>query len=118
MVCWSRAAPAFFLLVFCLAAPSSYRVDRGRHLASSTFGGVVGLRRALSPAFAAGEMVFFIPWRVAEESGAAHVGFGGAMLLDLLGAPGRCWPHNGAVAGGVVADSFLVWHRLAPTRGE
>jgi hypothetical protein len=31
-------------------------------------------------------MVFFIPWRVvAEESGAAHFGFGGALLLDLLG---------------------------------
>jgi hypothetical protein len=31
-------------------------------------------------------MVFFIPWRVvAEESGAAHFGFGGAMLLDLPG---------------------------------
>jgi hypothetical protein len=44
------------------------------------------LRRALSPTFPAGEMVFFIPWRVvAEESGAAHFGFGGAMLLDLLG---------------------------------
>jgi hypothetical protein len=47
------------------------------------------LRRALSPTFPAGEMVFFIPWRVvAEESGAAHLGFGGAMLLDLLGPPG------------------------------
>ena len=46
----------------------------------------LGLRRALSPTFPAGEMVFFIPWRVvAEESGAAHFGFGGAMLLDLLG---------------------------------
>ena len=44
------------------------------------------LRRALSPTFPAGEMVFFIPWRgVAEESGAAHYGFSGAMLLDLLG---------------------------------
>ena len=31
-------------------------------------------------------MVFFIPWRVvAEDSGAAHYGFGGALLLDLLG---------------------------------
>jgi hypothetical protein len=31
-------------------------------------------------------MVLFIPWRVvAEESGAAHFGFGGAMLPDLLG---------------------------------
>jgi hypothetical protein len=46
----------------------------------------VGLRRALSPTFRAGAMVFFIPWRVvAEESGAAHFGFGGAMLLDLPG---------------------------------
>jgi hypothetical protein len=30
-------------------------------------------------------------------------GFGGAILLDLLGPPGRCsgcWPHDGAVAGG------------------
>jgi hypothetical protein len=44
------------------------------------------LRRALSPTFPAGEMVFFIPWRVvAEESGAAHFGFGGAPLLDRLG---------------------------------
>ena len=31
-------------------------------------------------------MVFFIPWRVvAEEFGVAHFGFGGALLLDLLG---------------------------------
>ena len=49
----SRAAPAFFFLVFCLAAPSSYRVDRGRHLAASTFGGVAQCR-ALSPDFPAG----------------------------------------------------------------
>jgi hypothetical protein len=46
-------------------------------------------------------MVFFIPWRVvAEESGAAQYGFGGAMLLDLLGPPG--------LAGGAVADFFFV----------
>jgi hypothetical protein len=60
----------------------------------------------------AGGMVLFIRWRaVAEESGAAHFGFGGAMLLDLmLGPPGRCsgcWPHDGEVAGGAVADSIL-----------
>jgi hypothetical protein len=31
-------------------------------------------------------MAFFVPWRVvAEESGAAHFCFGGAMLLDLPG---------------------------------
>jgi hypothetical protein len=34
--------------------------------------------------------VFFIPWRVvAEESGAAHFGLGGAMLLDLPGSMPR-----------------------------
>src|ERR1700676_5496335 len=34
-------------------------------------------------------LVLFIPWRVgAEEAGAAKYGFGGAMLLDRLGAPG------------------------------
>jgi hypothetical protein len=44
-------------------------------------------------------MVFFIRWRVvAEESGAAHFGFGGAMRCST------CWPHDGAVAGGAVAD--------------
>jgi hypothetical protein len=36
-------------------------------------------------------MVFFIPWRVvAEESGAAHYGFGGAMPLDPLGPGSDC----------------------------
>jgi hypothetical protein len=41
----------------------------------------VRLRRAFSPAFPAGGMVLFIRWRVvAEESGAAKFGFGGAML--------------------------------------
>ena len=48
--CWgvgSRAAPAIFFLVFCLAAPSSYRVDRGRHLASSTFAGVLNVELSL-----------------------------------------------------------------------
>ena len=59
-----------------------------------------------------GALAVFIPWRVgAEESGAANYGFGGAMLLDLRGPPGRCsgcWPHDGAVAGGAVANSYLV----------
>src|SRR5450631_1896834 len=35
----------------------------------------------------------------------------GAMLLDRLGPPGRCsgcWPHDGEVAGGVVADLGLL----------
>ena len=57
-------------------------------------------------------LVLFIPWRVgAEEAGAAKDGFGGAMLLDRLGPPGRCsgcWPHDGEVAGGAVADLGLL----------
>ncbi len=59
--------------------------------------------------FRAGEMVFFIPWRVvAEDSGAAH--------LDLLGPPGwcsGCWPHDGDVAGGA---GFLLSD--IPVRGR
>ena len=39
MVGWIAGGAGFFL-VFCRAAPSSYRVDRGRHLAASTFAGV------------------------------------------------------------------------------
>jgi hypothetical protein len=34
-----------------------------------------------------------------------------AMLLDRLGPPGRCsgcWPHDGEVAGGAVADLGLL----------
>src|ERR1035441_9634591 len=47
------------------------------------------LRRALSPTFRAGAMVFFIPWRVvAEESGAAHFGFGGSPACFLSGISG------------------------------
>ena len=32
-------------------------------------------------------------------------------LLDLFGPPGRCsgcWPHDGEVDGGAVADSILA----------
>jgi len=53
-----------------------------------------GLRRAFSPAFRAGGMVLFIPWRVgAEESGAAKYGFGGAMLLDRRGPRSPVWVY-------------------------
>jgi hypothetical protein len=58
-------------------------------------------------------MVFFIPWRgVAEESGAAHFGFGGAMLLD----PPRA---DGEAAGGAVDFHFSSPSGLAgPTAHE
>src|SRR5450759_4481848 len=77
----------------------------------------VALRRALSPDFSAGALALFIPWRVgAEESGAAK-------LLDLRGPPGRCsgcWPHDGEVAGGAVADFVLVisGSRRRPRRSQ
>jgi hypothetical protein len=55
-------------------------------------------------------MVLFIRWRVvAEESGAAHFGFGGAMRCST------CWPHDGEVAGGAVAD-FPFYD--IPVRGD
>src|ERR1035437_4505864 len=79
------------------------------------------IRRALSPDFSAGALAVFIPWRLgAEESGAAK-------LLDLRGPPGRCsgcWPHDGEVAGGAVADFVLVisgsgrWPRRSQVRGQ
>jgi hypothetical protein len=52
-------------------------------------------------------MVFFIPWRVvAEESGAAHFGLGGAMLLDPLGPMVR--------PPAAPSISILVLHRALP----
>src|ERR1035437_6195842 len=44
-------------------------------------------------------------------------------LLDLLGPPGRrsgCWPHDGEVAGGAVADFVLVisGSRRRPRRSQ
>ena len=60
----SRAAPAFSFLVFCLAPPSSYRVDRGRHLALSTFAG--GLNVELSLPIFRLALAVFIPWRGAD----------------------------------------------------
>ena len=33
--------------MFCLAAPSSHRVDRGRHLALSSFAGVLNVELSL-----------------------------------------------------------------------
>jgi hypothetical protein len=39
-------------------------------------------------------------------------------VLDLLGPPGwcsGCWPHDGEVAGGAVADSTLVIFRFGAT---
>jgi hypothetical protein len=49
-------------------------------------------------------MVFFIPWRVvAEESGAAHYGFGGAIRRRDAARPARA---DGEAAGGAVDFHF------------
>ncbi len=37
------------------------------------------------------------------------------MLLDLLGPRSGCWPHDGEVAGGAVANSTLVIFRFGAT---
>ena len=37
------------------------------------------------------------------------------MLLDLPGPRSGCWPHDGEVAGGAVADSTLVIFRFGAT---
>ena len=37
------------------------------------------------------------------------------MLLDLPGRRSGCWPHDGEVAGGAVADSTLVIFRFGAT---
>ena len=76
----SRAAPAFSFLVFCLAAPSSYRVDRGRHLASSTFAGGLNVELSLP--------IFRLP-----RSRSLSLGEG---LTDLTGA------RDGTRADGVL----------------
>ena len=45
LVCWIAGGAGFFL--FSVVGPSSYRVDRGRHLASSTFAGVLNVELSL-----------------------------------------------------------------------
>ena len=47
-----------------VSLPSSYRVDRGRHLASSTFAGVLNVELSL-PIFRLA-LAVFIPWRGAD----------------------------------------------------
>ena len=53
MVCWIEGGAGFFLFSVLLGGASSYRVDRGRHLASSTFAGVLNVELSL-PIFPAG----------------------------------------------------------------
>ena len=97
---WDRGRRRLFLFRdIPWRATGSSRSARGRRRRC------LCLRRALSPTFRAGEMVFFIPWRVvAEDSGAAQ--------LDLLGPPGwcsGCWPHDGDVDGGASISTLVIF---------
>src|SRR5271167_3157634 len=67
---------------YCLAAPSSYRVDRGRHLAASSFAGVAQCR-ALAADFPAGLYPLARVCRIPPALG---------MAPALLG----CWIEGGA----------------------
>ena len=52
-------------------------------------------------------LVLFMPKNLARRRMVSAA----AMLLDRLGPPGRCsgcWPHDGEVAGGAVADLGLL----------
>ena len=79
MVCWIAGGAGFFLFSV-VGGPSSYRVDRGRHLASSTFAGVLNVELSLP--------IFRLP-----RSRSLSLGEG---LPDLTGAP------DGTRAAGVL----------------
>ena len=82
MVGWIEGGAGFFLFSVLLAAPLSYRVDRGRHLASSTFVGWLGMAPALMVGWIEGGAGFFL----------FSVLPGGAVEL-----PGRSRPAPGVV---------------------
>ena len=101
MLCWIEGGAGFFFLAFCLAAPSSYRVDRGRHLASSTFAG--GLNVELSLPIFRLALAVFIPWRGADGFRPAR-GMAPALML--------CWIEGGA---GFFLFSCFAWRRRRAT---
>ena len=56
-------------------------------------------------------LVLLIPWAASVPNNLARrkMVSAGAMRLDRLGPPGRrCWPPDGEVAGGAVADLDLL----------
>ena len=77
---------------------------------------VAGLRRALSPTFSGWRDGVLYPL----AGGSRRIRRGACWLRRRdaarpARAAGRCWPHDGAVAGGAVADSFLVIFRFGAT---
>jgi hypothetical protein len=67
-------------LIFIKLAHSKAAGSRAPITKDSALTSAGGLRRALSPTFPAGELVFFIPWRVVAENPARRI-----LLLDLPG---------------------------------
>src|SRR5271170_451015 len=62
-------------------------------------------------------LVLLIPWAASVPNKLARrkMVSAGAMLRDRLGPPGRCrgcWPHDGAVAGGAVAELRFIDFRV------
>ncbi len=82
------------LLLRLAAAQFSYRVI-AKHAALNDQQLRGEAECSLSPTFRAGELVFFIPWRVvAEESGAAHfdpLGLAGGADFRFGSGSGRRW---------------------------
>ena len=122
----------FSFWCYCLAARSSYRVDRGRHLGCRPSLG--GQCRALSPDFPAAALAVFIPWRGAagfDRRSGWHprcwgVGSRAAPAIFFLvllpgGAvelPGRSRPAPGVstFAGGLNVELSLPIFRLPRSR--
>ena len=91
----------FSFWCYCLAAPSSYRVDRGRHLALSAFAGVSQCR-ALSPDFPAGARGLYPLARGCRIRPAR--GMAPALMV--------CWIEGGA---GFFLFGVIAWRRRRAT---
>ena len=79
------------------------RQRAGRAKTASGGSGVLSLRHF--------GLVLSIPWAawVPKNLARRKMVSAGATRLDRLGPPGRCcWPHDGEVAGGAVADLDLL----------
>jgi hypothetical protein len=135
-VMWPLPVP-FSIFCICIYQCFRRRSDHIRRFVAPVLAGLGGISSGLEPyrpqywrrssrrIRRAAE--FWLRRRRGPMGSTAGRGFGGALLLDLLGPPGRCsgcWPHDGEVAGGAVAGSTLVisgsgrWPRRSQVRGQ
>ena len=80
--------------MFCLAAPSSYRVDRGRHLSSSTFAGVASVYR------------FSCPHARARGAGRFQRALTPTDLHRLAGRRCGCWSTSTVLFSGICCSQI------------